>query len=69
MGSTEVATCRLCGCAMRGSDHVVRVGGDLLHLACAEPALGDSPTWAQREIGTLNQLAAGVGRASGVAGP
>ena len=56
--------CRLCGCQLRETEQIVRLGTDLLHLSCAEPALRDSPEWKHRELGPLNQLVAGMGRAT-----
>lgn len=63
--STEApTTCRLCGCLLRDTEQVVRLGTEVLHLSCAEPALRDSPEWQHRELGPLNQLVSGVGRAT-----
>ncbi len=62
MSDDATRTCRLCGCQLRDTEQVVRLGSELLHVSCAEPALSDSPEWKQRELGPLNQLAAGLGR-------
>ena len=59
-----VSNCRLCGCRLRATEHLVRLGGELFHVSCAEPALGDSSAWREREVGALNQLVAGIGRAT-----
>ena len=56
--------CRLCGCRLRATEHLVRLSGELFHVSCAEPALRDSSAWREREVGTLNQLVAGIGRAT-----
>lgn len=62
--NTDPTRCRLCGCRLRGTEHIVRVGSELLHLSCAEPAMRDTPAWAHRELGPLDQLVAGLGRAT-----
>ena len=59
-----VSKCRLCGCRLRATEHLVRLSGELFHVSCAEPALRDSSAWREREVGTLNQLVAGIGRAT-----
>jgi len=58
------SSCRLCGCRLRATEDLVRLRGELFHVSCAEPALRDSPAWREREVGTLNQLVAGIGRAT-----
>jgi hypothetical protein len=57
-------TCRLCGLSLRPTEDLVRLGGELLHVACAEPAMRDTAAWREREQGTLNQLAEGIGRST-----
>ena len=43
---------------------MVRVGVEVLHLSCAEPAFRGAPSWQHREVGTLNQLVSDLGRAT-----
>jgi hypothetical protein len=64
MSNDSTLTCRLCGHQLRETEHVVRLGSELLHVSCAEPALRDLPDWKHRELGPLNQLVAGLGRAT-----
>lgn len=64
MATDGTITCRLCGCRLREGEDLVRLDHDVLHLSCAAPALSGSPAWKAREVGTLNQLAEGMGRAT-----
>jgi len=61
-----MATCRVCGTAVRPEDDKVVVDGEQLHAGCVE-----SPQAAKRrrsvhgsEVDALNQLAQGSGRAT-----
>lgn len=58
--ANEAVVCRLCGLVIRDEDAVAKVGGELLHAACAEVAYAGRPEWTHSEIGTLNQLSRGA---------
>ena len=57
-------TCRLCGLPLRPTEDLVRLGSEVFHVVCAEPAMSDTAAWRERELGTLNQLTEGIGRST-----
>lgn len=61
--ASEPVVCRLCGLVVRGEDDAARMGEEYFHLPCAEAAFEDEPAWKHTEVGALNLLAQGAGRA------
>jgi hypothetical protein len=61
-----MATCRVCGTAVRPDDDLVVVDGQQLHAGCVElPSAAKRRKSGDRsEVDTLNQLAQGNGRAT-----
>jgi|JI10StandDraft_1071094.scaffolds.fasta_scaffold969841_2 hypothetical protein len=49
---------------IRGGDDAAAMGGEYFHAPCAEPAFAGTPSWRHAQVGALNQLAQGMGRAT-----